>query len=185
MHSSGRRATRKTEGVAGAALLLALSCGGTAAPAPQVPEPAVAVAPDQPPYDFEFDSLDDRPVSSKATSGRPTVLCFLQTGDVWSQAEVNYLVRMAQSDGDRVNYWLVALEPRQSRELVEIYRRDLGVTFPTALGDMATNAAPFALVKVPTTVVLDRNNKVVWRIDGRVARADEIRDAMRATHVAP
>jgi hypothetical protein len=86
---------------------------------------------------------------------------------------------MQKHDGDQVNYWLVALEPRQSRELVEIYMRGLGVTSPTALGDLTTTAAPFALVKVPTTVLLDANDKLVWRVDGRVAKADEIREAMR------
>jgi hypothetical protein len=178
MHSSGRRVTRKTERLFALALF-ACACGGAKAPPPAEGVVGVSAAPDQPPYEFDFDSLDDRPVSSKATSGRPTLLCFVQTGDVWSQGQVNYLVQMAKRDGDKVNYWLVALEPRQSRELVEIYRRDLGVTFPTALGDVSTSAAPFALAKVPTTVLLDGEGKLVWRVDGRVAKATEIRDAMR------
>jgi hypothetical protein len=159
--------------------VLAIACGGSSAAPPPRDAVGVSTAPDQPPYEYEFDSLDERPVSSRAASGRPTLLCFVQTGDVWSQAEVNYLVQMSKRDGDKVNYWLVALEPRQSREIVEDYVKVLGVTFPVALGDLTTTAAPFALVRVPTTMLLDRNNKLVWRVDGRVARAEEIRDAMR------
>jgi hypothetical protein len=195
MASSGRRA--RTDGARAAAWLAlataaaaaAWSCGGGAGTAAGGASPAASASTAEtigasnaslPPYEFALDSLDERPVSSQATGGRPTLLCFITTGDGWSQAQVNYLVQMAKHDGDQINYWLVALEPRQSRELVEIYRNDLGVTFPTALGDAETTASMFGLAKVPTTILLDRTNRPVWRADGRVARSDEIRGAMRA-----
>jgi hypothetical protein len=135
-----------------------------------------------PPVDFEFDSLDDRPVSSEGTRGGVTVLAFVTTGSLKAQAQVDFLVAMAKHDGDRVHYALVALEERQNRELVELYKKTLAVPFPVALADAASlrGAGPFGDVTgVPVTVVLDRIGRVVLRIDGRVAKSEELRAAMR------
>src|SRR5688572_10223921 len=94
---------------------------------------------------FAFDPLDERPVSSSVTRGKPTVIAFVTTGDLIGQAQVSYLVHMAKNDGDRVNYALVAIHPRKEIVLVEAYRKTLGVEFPVALADgSATNAGgPF------------------------------------------
>lgn len=183
MRSWVKKATKTIE----AALACALTaCVSTPTPTPSpmaaTAEPVVVGA-SQPAVlaEFAYDSLDDRPVTSAATRGKPTVIVFVQTGSVWSQAQVNFIVAMAKNDGERVNYLLVALEPRESRELVEDYRKVLGVTFPTALADTPTmfGAGPFGALKVPTTVILDRVGKIVWRADARVAKSDEIRGSMK------
>jgi hypothetical protein len=142
------------------------------------PGPATGVV------DFSFDSLDERPVTSAATRGKPTVLAFISTYDLESQAQVDYLAGMAKRDGDRVNYAIVALEPPANRELVEAFRRfvveKFGVTLVAALGDPATVAGggPFGDVHVvPTVVVLDREGRVAWRRTG-LSKSDEIRAAM-------
>lgn len=49
---------------------------------------------------FAFDSLDERPVSSEALHGRPTVIAFVTTGDIIGQAQVDFLVAMAKHDGE-------------------------------------------------------------------------------------
>jgi hypothetical protein len=136
----------------------------------------------QPPVDFRFESLDERPLSAESTRGKPTILVLVTTGSLPAQAQVDYLVAMAKHDADRVNYAVVALEPRENRELVEIYRKSLNVTFPVAMADDSTlaGASPFGGVTVvPVTVVLDRSGRVVWRVDGRVVKSDELRRAMR------
>ncbi len=89
--------------------------------------------------------------------GKPTVICFVTTGDIVGQAQVSYLVHMAHNDGDRVNYAMVALHPRKEVVLVETYKDTLGVAFPVALaGPEATNeTGPFGdIPAVPTTVIL-------------------------------
>jgi len=133
--------------------------------------------------DFEFDSLDDHPVSSASTRGQVTVIVFVETGSLPSQAQVDFLVAMAKNDADKVHYAVVALESRENRELVEIYRKALGITFPVALADptTASGGGPFGdVTAVPVTVVLDRAGRIVWRVAGRVARSEEIRTAMKA-----
>jgi hypothetical protein len=130
---------------------------------------------------YEFDSLDERPVSSEAMRGKPTIIVFVSTGDIVGQAQVSYLVHMAKADGDRVNYAMVALHPRKEIVLVEAYSRTLGVEFPVALGDSsATHATgPFGEIPaVPTLVLLDRGGRLVWKHTGLV-KHDEIRRHVR------
>jgi hypothetical protein len=164
-------------------VLIAALCGacGSSAPA-QGPPPGVSTVPLGAAVDFEFESLDERPVSAESTRGKPTVLVLVTTGSLPAQAQVDYLVGMAKHDADRVNYAVVALEPRDNRELVEIYRKSLNVTFPVAMADDRTlaGAGPFGEVSVvPVTVILDRAGRVAWRADGRVVKNDELRQAMR------
>jgi hypothetical protein len=130
---------------------------------------------------YEFDSIDERPVSSVANQGKPTVLVFVTTGDIVGQAQVSFLVHMAKNDADRVNYAAVALHPRKEIVLVDSYRQTLGIEFPVALGDSsATNpGGPFgAIPAVPTIVILDRAGRIVWKHTG-LAKNEEIRGHMR------
>jgi hypothetical protein len=167
------------------AAFLALGCGPKAAAGPavgvstkgetQLPSSDKATV-------YAFDPLvDERPVSSDSMRGKPTVICFVTTGDLVGQAQVSYLVHMARNDSDRVNYAVVALHPRKEIVLVEAYRQTLGVEFPVALADHgATNAmGPFGEIPaVPTTVVLDREGRVVWKHTG-LAKNEELRGHMR------
>jgi hypothetical protein len=165
-----------------AAALLGLSCG-SAEPAPARPSPVGASTTAlNPAVDFEFDSLDDRPVSSAAMRGKVSVVVFVTTGSLMAQAQVDFLVAMANHDADRINYAAVALETKENRELVELYRKTLSVPFPVAMADPATlsGSGPLGNVTaVPVTVVLDRAGRVTLRVDARVAKSDELRAAMR------
>ncbi len=154
------------------------SCGGST-PAPPV---GVSVVAGPSKVDFAFDSLDERPVTGEAMRGKPTLMVFVQTGDRWSPAQVNYFVVMAKNDADKINYVLVALEPRSNRELVEAYKGSLNVTFPVALADPSSlmGSGPFGKwIGLPTLVLLDRSGRVRWRVDGHVVRSDEIRAQLR------
>jgi hypothetical protein len=164
-------------------LLVALGCGKThASDAASVTGSTGLAHGVGAPVDFRFDSLDEQPVSAEATRGKPLVLTFVTTSNLAAQAQVDFLVAMARHDGDRVNYAVVALEQHDNRELVELYKKALSIPFPVALADAQTLAGRgvFGDVSaVPVTVVLDRLGRVAWRVDGRVARSQELRAALR------
>ena len=154
---------------------------------PKTIEPPVGVSdksgatlPDTP-VTYVFDTLDERPVSSAAHRGKPTILAFVTTGDIVGQAQIDYLVAMAKNDGAKVNYALIALHPRKEIVLVEAYMSALKVEFPVALGDPSVMApqGPFGEISaVPTIVVLDREGKIAWKHTG-LAKSDELRGHMR------
>ncbi len=132
------------------------------------------------PVTFKLDSLDERDVSTASVAGKPTVIAFVTTWDLSSQAQMDYLVPMAKRDGAQVNYVMVALQEAQDRELVEVFAHHLGVAFPSALAgpDLIAGGGPFGPLKaVPTTVILDRAARMVWRHVG-IARPEEIRSGL-------
>ena len=162
--------------------MLLAACGGSKGSTRADDRPGVSAGETRAPVDFTFDSLDDRPVSSEATRGKPTVLAFVNTGSLPAQAQVDFLVVMAKHDADTVNYAVIALEAPQNRELVELYRKSLGIPFPVALADDTTTSGggPFGdVTAVPVTVILDRAGRIVSRVAGRVVKADEMRAALR------
>ena len=133
------------------------------------------------PVEFNFDSLDERAVSSEVTRGKPTIITFVTTASLPSQAQVDFLVAMAKHDGTAANYAVVALEARESRELVEVYKKALNIAFPVAMADPQTleGRGPFGDVgAVPVTVLLDRVGRVRWRAEGRVVKSGELRGEM-------
>jgi hypothetical protein len=177
---------RRTDSAKAALAALALACGKAATPPAGAPPgswgPGVASGGVLSRVDFAFDSLDERPVSAEATRGKPTILTFVTTSSLSAQAQVDFLVAMSKHDGDRVNYAVVALERRDDRELVELYKKGLSIPFPVAIADVQTLAGGGAfgdISAVPVTVMLDRLGRVVWRIDGRVAKSGELRAALR------
>ena len=48
------------------------------------------------------------------------MIAFATTWDLMSQAQTDFLVKMAKHDGDAVHYVLVALQESKDRELVEV-----------------------------------------------------------------
>jgi len=174
-----------TSGAAGLALVALLvgvvACGTKTVETPVgVSDKPGTSFPDKP-VSYVFDTLDERPVSSVAHRGKPTILALVTTGDIVGQAQVDYLVAMAKNDGGKVNYALVALHPRKEIPIVEAYMSALKIEFPVALGDpsVMTPGGPFGEISaVPTIIVLDRDGKIVWKHTG-LAKADELRGHMR------
>ena len=133
------------------------------------------------PVQYAFDSLDARRVSTDAFVGKPTVLAFVTTWDLSSQAQIDFLVPMSKHDGDKINYVMIALQEPKDRELVEAFRSGLHIEFPVALADTdsISGGGPFGDVhNVPTTIILDRQGRVVWRRVG-LAKNDEIRSGFK------
>jgi thiol-disulfide isomerase/thioredoxin len=173
---------RTTELLGRAAVLSLAALGCTRSPPPGEIVVGKSERPEAagPPVQFSLESLDSRPVSTGSVVGKPTVVAFVTTWDLSSQAQVDFLVPMSKKDGDQVNYVMVALQEAKDRELVEVFAHGLGVTFPAALGDeeMIEGRGSFGSVRaVPTTVVLDRAARMVWRHVG-LARPEEIREGL-------
>jgi hypothetical protein len=173
--------SRAALAVAVGAVGLVVGCGGSRSAARLAP-PGVSAPPSRPAVDFDFDAVDDAPVTAESMRGQPTIISFITTSSLSSQAQADFLVAMAKHDGDRVHYALVVLESQENRALVELYKKALSIPFPVALADSQTlaGASVFGDVSaVPVTVLLDRAGRVAWRIDGRVVKSDEMRAALR------
>ena len=143
--------------------------------------PAASAARAGEPLSFAFSSLDEKAADSDSFRGKPCIVSFFSTGDLSSQAQTNYLVAMAAHDVGKVGYLLVALEPPSQRELIEIYRKALKVTFAVAMADEHTLAGKStfgAIPALPTVVVLDGAGKVAKRFDGHVATSKELREVL-------
>jgi hypothetical protein len=128
------------------------------------------------PVQFAFDSLDVRPVSTATVIGKPTVVSFVTTWDLSSQAQVDFLVPMSKRDRSAVNYLMVAVQEPQDREMIQVFTSHLHVDFPVAIVEKDNiDGGPFGEIKaVPTTIILDRSARMVWRHVG-LARPEEIR----------
>ncbi len=120
-------------------------------------------------------------MTAEASRGKPTVIVFITTSSLPAQAQVDFLVAMAKHDGALVNYWAVALDGHENREIVELYEKALSIPFPVGIADPSlAGAGAFGDVSaVPVTIVLDRAGRIAWRAQGRVARSEEVRAALR------
>jgi hypothetical protein len=155
-----------------------VGCGGAPVDPPAAPPGSSTLAVD-PPVDYAFRSLDERPVSDSAMRGKATILAFVTTDSLLAQAQVDFLVPMAKHDADKVNYAVVLLA--KDHELAELYVKSLDLRFPAAVLAPDSPVPPgFGdLNVIPLTVLLDPSGRVVWRAQGRVARPEEIRRALR------
>jgi hypothetical protein len=103
-----------------------------------------------------------------------SVIGFLTTYDVYSQAEARYLAMLEHSHTPRINVAALMLEAPENRPLVEAFAASLGLGYPVALADAATIAGdgPFpGLHHVPSVVVIDRAGREAWRHVGFVNEA--------------
>jgi hypothetical protein len=182
MHSWVRRATSS----AGIAALLTACAGSAHPPAPKPGEPFGSSRSPDPhgAVEFNYTSLDDRPVSSATLRGKPSVIAFVSSDELASQAEAGFLAAMAKNDGDKVNYVLISVETDDRRELVEGFRaffeKRYGVSLRTAMGDkdLLLGLGPFGDVRRLTVVVLDPKGKVVWQRTG-ITKAEDLRGVLR------
>jgi hypothetical protein len=186
MHSWARRATKTTDAALGGLGLLALLLATACSPPPPLGPMGTSSSSEKPivgKVEFLYDSLDDRPVSSSAFRGKPSVLAFVASDDLASQAEADFIAVMAKHDGDKVNYALVAVEAPERRELVENFRAffesKFGVSLRTGMADkdLLLGTGPFGDVRRLTVIVLDAWGKVAWQKTG-IAKSEEIRAAI-------
>lgn len=166
----GRHAPHRTLTIL--SLLLA-SCGGTPA--------ALSSHDTSAPLSFELDSIDQRPVTSAAIRGQRAALVFIQTGNLKTQHQVTELNRLFRERGPIARCYLIAIEPREHRELVEIFSRTLGVPCPTGILDPGRTgpSSPFAsLGTLPAVWIVGPEGRVQHRHEGKVMLAHELASAL-------
>ncbi len=146
--------------VCGLVWLAALVCGCAAEPA----QPVIPVAHGEP-LSFAFGTASGDVVTSDTSQGRVTVLLFITTFDLASQAQAKQLEDLYRLHAPRFNAVAVVMEPPKNVELVRSFGAVLGLSYPLAIADDATlsGVGPFgAITSVPSWVVLDRSSRTVF-----------------------
>jgi hypothetical protein len=127
------------------------------------------------PLAYAFGTTDGSVVSSETTRGRVTVLLFLTTFDLASQAQAKHLEQLYRRHAPRFNAIAVVMEPPKYAELARSFGDVLGLSYPVALADEGTlsGAGPFgAVTSVPSWVVLDSEARAVFAQAGALAPRD-------------
>lgn len=160
--------------IAACGLLAVASCAATltacvdAAPLPVEAPPPPS---DGPPVDFAFETTDGGRLASIDLRGRLTVLGFVATYDLASQAQVKILGLVQRSHTPRVNVAIIALEPPDNKPLVIAFAQSLDLRFPVGIADQRTieGRGPFEnLRSVPSVVILDREGREAFRHIGTI-----------------
>jgi len=160
-----------------------LSCSGEPRP-PAIDLPRTTTLGSQ--LRFAYQAIDGRPISSESMANRVTLIGFLTTYDVHSQAEARLLAAIERHHAPRINVAALMLEAPENLPLVEAFTASLGLAYPVAIADGATIAGegPFAgLHQVPSVVVLDRAGREAWRHVGFTTEA-ALEAAVRAVEAA-
>ena len=149
-----------TRGILGASLLgftLSFGCAGEEA-GPAAPPPPSAV-----PVDYSFGTVDGELIGSNVLRGRVTVLLFITTFDLASQAQAKRLEDLHRQHAPRINAVGVVLEAARYVDLARAFRDITKIHYPLAMASESTLAGvgPFGGVNtVPTWVVPDRRSAV-------------------------
>ncbi len=113
--------------------------------------------------DFTFGTVNGELIGSGHLRGRVTVLLFMTTFDLVSQAQAKRLQDLSHEHKPRLNALGVMLEPPRNVDLARTFAASLGLDYPIAMADGETLAGrgPWGSIRgVPTWVVLDRNGRV-------------------------
>lgn len=162
--------------VLGALGALCAGCGSSKpADAPTAP------AARGPVLEYDFASLDERPVSRQGLQGRATIVAFLSSFGDASLLEARYVKKVFREHSPRINAAAVFLEPIDNRPLVRVFRDAADLPFPAAMGDQAAITGQSAFVgidTVPSVVILDAAGREVWRKVG-LTSPEELQKALR------
>lgn len=169
-------------------LALALALAGSAACARGATDPSGIEAPlesgdvsDAPLRRLAFVALDGSAVTSATLAGRMTFVLFASEADPASTVAVRFLREVVETHAPRINALLLMLDPAENRPLVEVFASFHALSFPVVLADADTIAGqgPFpGLHHVPSTVLLDRGGREVWRHVG-LSEKEELESALR------
>lgn len=136
------------------------------------------------PLHFAYPLADGTGVlRAEALRGEPTIITFLTTFDLASQAQARFVSTVFGRHRGRVHATAVVLEPTENRPLVLAFRDALKLPYPVAFGDEALigGEGPFGDVHaVPSTVVLDGEGRLIWKHVG-LAKEDELEKAIPGT----
>ena len=167
----------------GRAAAIAIAIGSTGcASEPPPAQPVFASTARSAPLHFSYPLIDGRSwLSAETLRGRPTVIGFLATYDMASQAQARFLNGIARRLAGRMQFAAVMLERADNRPLIIAFRDGLALGYPVAMGDadLIGGGGPFGDVHVvPSTVVLDAQGRLVWKKLG-LASEEEIEKVLR------
>lgn len=155
--------------------VLAASCSHSG-PAPAVPSSPTLESLGKP-VQFSYPSVSEAgDITASNFRGRPSVLVFITSFDLASQAQARFLSIVAKRHDPPIFAAAIALEPPENRPLLASFASMLGLEYPLGIGDRALieGESPFGDVSVvPTTVVLDQEGKIVAKRVGLV-KDDEL-----------
>ena len=126
---------------------------------------------DGPPRKFAYTTLEGKLVSSKIYRGRMSVIVLFTTFDLACQAQARFLNAVYARHTPRINALLLVLEPPEHQVMVETFVESFDLRYDIAMADAETIAGrgPFpGLHHVPSTLLLDREGREVWRSLGLV-----------------
>lgn len=126
------------------------------------------------PVQFMLGTIDGGELSSDSTRGRTTVLLFVTTYDLPSQAEAQLLRDVLSTHKPVANAAIVMMEPPRTAPLAQVWADSIGVKLPIAMASpvlLAGESQLGRIVGVPTLLVLDRRGRLVARSEGATNRA--------------
>lgn len=142
---------------------------------PKSPAEAEAKAPQSDaPLDFSFAGIDGSAVDSSSMRGRVTVLLFVTTFDVASQAQAKRLEDVYRQHAPRINAVAVVLEAPRYVDLARSFRDVLGLNYSIAMADKTSLAGHPQLKHVgavPGWIFLDRSGRVSSVASGALSPA--------------
>ena len=103
-----------------ALVLLGASCGATSERPSPAPTPPTSEALTRP-LRFDYLTLDGKPLSTETVAGRFTLIGFLATYDVASQAEARFLGGLLRRHTPRINVAALVLESEENLPIVEAF----------------------------------------------------------------
>jgi peroxiredoxin len=131
-----------------------------------------AAAPGRPTAGSVLPTVTGEPLHLAELRGHPVVVFMFTTWSLRAQAEASRFVELHERLGPRgLKLLAVALDHETiSRVQLETYLRFVGIAFPVALAgpdDLELVAAFGRTVKVPRTVLLDRQGRAVANFEGQ------------------
>ncbi len=152
------------------------SCGGAgASPGTSASRSAAEV------LEYSFPGIDGETISSKEHRGRVTVLLFVTTFDVLSQAQAQRLEDLYRTYSPRINALAIVMEAPRYVDLARAFRDVVGLHFPVAIASrqqVARQGSLSQIQQVPAWIVLDSRGRVSGAAVGEIS-PDELRKAVR------
>lgn len=133
---------------------------------PAVAESNVAVVPAP---DFELTDLDGKTIALKDYKGKVVVLNFWGTWCTPCRKETPDLVDLQNQYADRGLLVIGAAMDRSNQAGVQTFAKQYGVNYPIVIANNTLNHA-YGVIVAPTTFIIDKSGKIVYRHIGALTR---------------
>lgn len=130
---------------------------------------------------FTAEDIDGRPV--RVNTGKPGALFFFAGWCGSCIVEASALDRVERALGARIDITAISPDPSDSIDAIRRFRRNAGgPRYPFVWDSAGTLGTRFGVRALDTTIVYDRDGKVVFR-DAAVTDVKTLRDALRKAGV--